>query len=301
MSRILLDGRGTARVRVRTELPALAEAAQALVPLLGSTPSRGGAEWMRLTRSHLAHARLTQGELAEARALVVSDLPSATARAETSPTGLRRVLRTLETVSEAAVDPYRRQIEARGHRAARLLGDRIVSHGVAVALGSLGSRCRWEDGGLFVDDGVEREFVAREDGLLLMPSVFVGPEPRVARWIGTEGPRTVVLFPALGPGDSLDSLLERGRSRESLERLIGRTRTAVLSALVVPASTGRLAKDLYVSPTSISEHTAALRRAGLITTTREGNRVRHLVTDFGLALLEHAEARERSVALVESA
>ncbi|WP_017585749.1 ArsR/SmtB family transcription factor [Nocardiopsis ganjiahuensis] len=300
MSRILLDGRGTARVRVRAELPAQAQAAQALGPLLRPVPPRDGAEWVRLSLTRLARTRLTRRELAEARALFGPDLPRAP-RTGATPAGLRRVLRTLEAVSEAAVEPYRKQIEARQHRAAHLLGLRVGSLGVAAALDSLSSRCRWEDDVLFVDDGLEREYETGGEGLLLLPSVFTGPEPHVARWNGAEGRRTVLLFPALGPCDALDSLLERSRSRENLERLIGRTRTAVLAALVVPASTGQLAKDLYVSPTSVSEHTAALRQAGLITTTREGNRVRHLATAFGLALLEHADARERAVALVESA
>ncbi|MBM9437069.1 helix-turn-helix transcriptional regulator [Streptomyces bryophytorum] len=51
------------------------------------------------------------------------------------------------------------------------------------------------------------------------------------------------------------------------------------------ATTTELAARLNVSPPAASQHTATLRAAGLISTTRQGQRVIHTVTSLGTDLL----------------
>jgi DNA-binding transcriptional ArsR family regulator len=79
-------------------------------------------------------------------------------------------------------------------------------------------------------------------------------------------------------------------STDALAPLLGNTRAAVLATLSVPATTTALADRAGVSLSSASQHTAALRNAGLISTTRQGIAVQHALTPLGAALL-HGNSR----------
>jgi DNA-binding transcriptional ArsR family regulator len=74
------------------------------------------------------------------------------------------------------------------------------------------------------------------------------------------------------------------RSSEDLDRLIGRTRAAVLTALAAPASTTGLAARTGIPVSSVSEHLSVLRANGLVSTTRTGRFLVHHRTTLGLAL-----------------
>ncbi|OOC56256.1 MULTISPECIES: ArsR/SmtB family transcription factor [Nocardiopsis] len=295
MTRVHLTTRDAARVRVRPELSMLIEAAHALESALSGAARPGASGWARRTRLRLSTLPLVRAELVEAHGL----LPDVLSLAQ-SPEGPRapephtpdrvwRAVRTLGRVAQVLV-PGQARVRALQVLAADRIGALAAGEGTAVAVESLGDACRWTDTGLEVADGRDLDLDPRGHGLDLLPSVFLGSGPRVEQWADPESglPRTALLFPALGPRESLDSLLpEPNRSPEALGRLLGRTRSAVLGGLVSPVSTGELAEALHVSPTSVSEHTAVLRETGLITTTRDGNRVRHLATDLGRALLDH--------------
>ena len=73
--------------------------------------------------------------------------------------------------------------------------------------------------------------------------------------------------------------------RDAVEALLGRSRAAALPALTRPRTTGQLATESSLSPASAPQHAATLRAARLITTEREGPRVRHRITPLGLDLL----------------
>jgi DNA-binding transcriptional ArsR family regulator len=74
-------------------------------------------------------------------------------------------------------------------------------------------------------------------------------------------------------------------SADALAPLLGHTRAAVLATLRAPATTTALADRAGVSLSSASQHTTALRNAGLISTTRQGIAVQHALTPLGAALL----------------
>lgn len=106
-------------------------------------------------------------------------------------------------------------------------------------------------------------------GLLLMPSAYCSQPLVGALPDGT----IAIAYPVLPVSDSLAAL-------------IGTTRAGVLQALSGDArTTNELARLLEVSPATASEHTAVLRRAGLITTSRHGQSVQHTITALGGALL----------------
>lgn len=72
----------------------------------------------------------------------------------------------------------------------------------------------------------------------------------------------------------------------ALGALIGRTRAALLYAVAEGcATTSGLARRVGVSLASVSQHTAVLRNAGLISTRREGTAVHHALTPLGQHML----------------
>ncbi len=104
--------------------------------------------------------------------------------------------------------------------------------------------------------------------------------------------RPVVLTYPVGGGvpptpESRGSQDSRGPGGEAggLTAALGRTRTAVLQALTEPRTTTDLARRTGVSNATASAHAAALRAAGLITTTRTGRSVHHERTPLGTLVM----------------
>lgn len=115
-------------------------------------------------------------------------------------------------------------------------------------------------------------------GLRLVPSFFCWGTPVVLADLALP---PVVVYPVRHSSE----FLTRADRRDTLAALLGGTRSRVLSALVSPSSTRELASRLALSPSSASEHTGVLRNAGLVSTSREGQRVVHRLTALGEAVL----------------
>jgi DNA-binding transcriptional ArsR family regulator len=73
--------------------------------------------------------------------------------------------------------------------------------------------------------------------------------------------------------------------RDRLASVLGSTRARVLHALTTGHSTTELAHAVSISPASASAHATALRGAGLVTTQRDGQAVRHMLTELGRAIV----------------
>jgi DNA-binding transcriptional ArsR family regulator len=78
------------------------------------------------------------------------------------------------------------------------------------------------------------------------------------------------------------SATERG---SGLGDLLGRTRAAILEDVLTGRTTGELARRFGISGAAVSQHTAVLRRAGLLLSVRHSRHVLHTITPAGLALL----------------
>ena len=153
---------------------------------------------------------------------------------------------------------------------------RLADAGTSATLSELDARVSWHAHVLGFPLSETREIDVPDGAeLVLVPSVFIWPGSAVS----FDPP--AVIYPARGIGQ----LWQPGaRSAEDLTRLIGRTRTVLLSALAEPASTTGLAARTGIPVSSVSEHLAILRAAGLVATTRTGRFLVHQRTALGIAL-----------------
>ncbi|MBB4691141.1 ArsR/SmtB family transcription factor [Paractinoplanes abujensis] len=199
---------------------------------------------------------------------------------------LERLAGALRSQYESAISPFwgeaRAHVEAERSRRARVLLDQ----GAEGLLDSFRPMMRWEPPVLEVDTPFDQTLQLDGRGLLLVPSYLSWGTPDTLR--DTTLPPVLVypiehdltLRPGLRPADGA-----------SLAALIGRTRTALLESLGDGRTTSELARRVGVSAASVSQHTAVLREAQLIQTSRAGKAVVHTLTPLGKALLGELPAR----------
>lgn len=152
----------------------------------------------------------------------------------------------------------------------------LATEGAEATLNSLHPRIRWHDGVLEVAAPTDADIDLAGRGLRLMPSVWTRPAVAIG-WT-----RPTVVYPAR-PSSWAQSNSELD-GRDQLAAVLGTTRARVLRALTSEHTTSELARALGISPASASTHAAALRGAGLVTTRRDGQAVRHALTDLGQAV-----------------
>lgn len=159
------------------------------------------------------------------------------------------------------------------HRAATL-----ATSGLGALLAGLHPGIRWHAPVLEVDTWWDGEATPGGHGVLLVPSPFTGPKPRV---MASPGGPALLVYPVATPA------AVAGPRADSLRSLLGRTRADVLRHLATPGrhTTAGLAGALGISPASASEHAAALRAAGLVATNRVGRSAVHVLTPLGSGVL----------------
>ncbi len=167
-------------------------------------------------------------------------------------------------------------IAYRSHQASR--------GGVRAVFADLDPRLSWhdEDGVLVVPSRLPERRDLGGQGLVLMPSSFAWPDV-VA--VTAEPWQPTVIYPARGVA-SLWARAELGGS-DPLARLLGARRALLLRALATPGTTSRLARQLALSPASVSEHLGVLRDAGLVRGQRTGRVVQYSRTLLGDRLARH--------------
>ncbi|MFE5481986.1 winged helix-turn-helix domain-containing protein [Streptomyces sp. NPDC056527] len=152
----------------------------------------------------------------------------------------------------------------------------VAEHGVGAALPALVPGTRLRDGVWEWAAPDTREIRLAGRGLVLLPTFHWTGRPLVQDLPD----RPVVVSYAAGTGLPLTPDAAPGTD-ESLAAVLGRTRLELLRALTTPHTTTTLARHLRVSNATASSHAAALRGAGLITTTRTGRSVEHRRTALG--------------------
>jgi DNA-binding transcriptional ArsR family regulator len=122
-------------------------------------------------------------------------------------------------------------------------------------------------------------------GLIIVPSVFRSQFPGLTTDLAVPGAPRRLVYPAVRDLGTARQLWTEPRDGRALAALLGRTRSGALEAVADGCGTGELALRVGISPAAASQHAAVLRRAGLITTQRDGGSVMHALTSLGSALL----------------
>ncbi|MFH8983398.1 ArsR/SmtB family transcription factor [Streptomyces varsoviensis] len=135
--------------------------------------------------------------------------------------------------------------------------------------------------------GPDRDVHLRGRGLLLIPSFFCRKRPIC---LHDQKLPPVLVYPFEREADwrtptRADGSLPTRAQLAALTALLGHTRTRVLAEIGSGCTTGELARRLRISAAAASEHTTALRRAGLVSTVRSGRTARHALTVLGADLL----------------
>ncbi|GAA1185079.1 DNA-binding transcriptional ArsR family regulator [Kitasatospora gansuensis] len=147
--------------------------------------------------------------------------------------------------------------------------------GIGSALGRLHPDLAWDARGVlrYADPAWDLSFGLDGRGLVLRPNHFLARPTALLN-----AHRAPVLLYPIGAAPT--------RPTDGLTRLLGPARARALRAIGQgPCTTGQLTTRLGVSAPSASTHATALREAGIITTEREGRRVRHSLTRLGHDLL----------------
>ena len=167
----------------------------------------------------------------------------------------------------------------------------LADHGLERVLSDLHPRVRWTGRSLVIESAATGRHRLGGAGLLLMPSVFVWPGVAAA----IEPPaRPALAYAARGIGELWQPAPTPHSS--ALAGLLGRTRAALLESLAEPASTHTLARRHGVAPSTVSEHLAALHRAGLVTRHRYRHVVVYQQTPLGAELAQPATANDQGAA-----
>lgn len=282
---------GAWRSRVVADLPRLALPYLHLTPPRGYspdflTPADGAADFGdgldRVLVTHRDRLRTDIDRLGEQKAVSTwaSDLRDGLVKAVD---GLGA---TMTAYHAHAIEPYWTRIHAAVDADLMVRARLLATSGVEGVLSSLHSTIAWDAPVLTIDNPtVDRDVHLAGRGLRLIPSYFCSGKPITCADPELE---PVLLFP-IERSVSLVGV-PRADPQAALARLLGRTRAAALQALVRPTTTSGLARRLGASLASASEHATVLRRAGLIRSTRCGNRTSHELTALGHGLLSGTPA-----------
>lgn len=120
-------------------------------------------------------------------------------------------------------------------------------------------------------------------GIVLIPCAFSWPT-LVVRCCGSAQP--LLSYPPRGVATLWAET--RPDQADPLAALLGRKRAVLLAALSLPATTTQLARQLNVSPATVSEHLKILKASGLVDAQRHGKVVLYQRTQAAGALLAAA-------------
>lgn len=248
---------------------------------LAPAPAAGGAA---LTDQLRALCATTPADVrASLRRVFGDDPPPAAVRLADRPEDvLAEIADELSEAYDRLIAPHWPRMSALlevdiAHRA-RVLAD----GGPAALFDRLHPAVTWREGALVIHQGRRPLRIAPgPGGLVLCPCVFGGPHVVVK---GHTSSQTTLRYPARGTGD----LWRTGRSGPSraLIRLLGAPRARVLDALLAPATTTVLARELGVTPSAVSQQLGVLHAAGLVARMRAGRQVHYALTGTGRALVE---------------
>lgn len=303
MYRLILSIDGLARVRI-SEGDLLATETVFALESLNHADDDVLREWRRRTRRTMAHRSPRMRHMAETvwstdafskllHLCTGTERPPATLHGGVGTSSVQLPAAVRE-FSDLAVAPHWERVRAHLDSARDTLRETMCAGGVGALLNGLGPGIRWQPPVLEIDDADDGELTLDGRGLVLLPSLFLRRPGRVVPvdHAFPDRPPLLVLPSRPRPGDLPGLLADtgavRGERREDTDRLaalMGRTRAAALRAVEESCSNTELAQRLGVTTAAVSQHTAVLRGAGLISTRRSGGHAVHTVTHLGQLLL----------------
>ncbi|MFF8601675.1 ArsR/SmtB family transcription factor [Streptomyces sp. NPDC015232] len=185
----------------------------------------------------------------------------------------RTVRRAQRAAYEAVLAPVWPRVQDLHREAFARHALAVAEHGLAAALTSLAPGSRFDGAVWEWPSAADREVHVAGRGLVLLPSFHHPSGPLVQDLPARPVVLTFPATPGLPPVPDEDNTPD-----EPLAAALGRTRAELLRLLATPHTTTELARALHVSNATASEHAAALRTAGLVTTTRTGRSVHHTRT-----------------------
>lgn len=195
----------------------------------------------------------------------------------------RELTETLREYHHTAIAPYDDQVRARLDAERSVRCRALLQGGVEGLLSGFGPVMRWRAPVLTVDYRVDdRDLHLGGRGLLLVPSYFCWRTPIA---LADPGLPPVLVYPLHHEATPEAPPAVPENCRRPLTVLLGRTRAVVLRATAAGATTSELARAAGVSASAASQHTTALRDAGLISSHRDAATVLHTLTPLGASLL----------------
>ncbi|WP_309128388.1 DUF5937 family protein [Microbacterium sp.] len=204
------------------------------------------------------------------------------ARMREHPTRARRLIADAwERVWEVALAPVWPQLDRLLRTDIAFRSRMIATEGIAGMAAGIHPAVTWAEGAVRVSLRRHSELIdCRGSGLVLVPSVMSSFGCQVL----TEPPAQPTLFyPARGVTASWAR--EANDVAAALSALLGPARAEILFAAHVARTTSQVAADTGLATSTASHHLTVLRKAGLIASTREANRMLHLRTPLGEALI----------------
>ena len=173
----------------------------------------------------------------------------------------------LETFWRRAVEPFWPRLHSMLEADLLYRSRRLTDGGVALLLADLHPCMAWREGAIECETAHTENVELAGRGILLVPSAFTCEKPSTM----VEKPwQPTVIYPARGVGLLWESA---SAPPETLAKVLGRSRAALLNDLDAPRTTTDLAQRLEMTPGGVSQHLTALRDSGLVSARRNGRRV----------------------------
>jgi DNA-binding transcriptional ArsR family regulator len=166
----------------------------------------------------------------------------------------------------------------------------LDTHGVDHVLSTIHPSVRWRRPFLtMTDTSYDGDYERHGQGIVLVPAL--GRLRTVTTMINPWEPLTIGYPVRSAPWAPPAGVV----ASPQLTRLLGSTKARVLVAIASrpDLTTTQLAARLGISVASVSEHASVLREAGLITSARDRNAVRHGPTPLGSGLTRASRARAK--------
>ncbi|MFI6942535.1 ArsR/SmtB family transcription factor [Streptomyces sp. NPDC050418] len=210
--------------------------------------------------------------------------------ADGEPGALRRLGEALRRYHAVAVAPYATAVHRAVTTDRAIRAEASLRHGPMGLLTSYGATTH-DLGTTEVPYPLDRGLALRGRGLTIVPSFFCVRYPVTLADAALPPVLVQPLTPAPGWLAHSQAATPQDAARLPVGQLIGPARALALEALDHPLTTTGLAHHLDLALSSASRHASVLREAGLITSERRANEVRHRRTALGDALLSGAMGR----------